>query len=164
MSEPPRQETITSEGGDINLEDEIGACISFPRDATLEDEELKVVTGFSLHHEMPKDVESVSPAILIKTANEIEFSKEVHVRMQHNANLKTAEDCSNMVFLMASITPSQSGPGCKPLYKFEVIEGSEAKFNPGEKTGVVKRKSLFSWLKIGRKKRDNHSEGMYIHS
>lgn len=159
--ELPRQEIITSEGGEINLEEQIGAKLSIPRDSidTVEKQRVDIAGGLSLPHEMPDDVESVSSAILIKTAKEVEFNKGVYVTLQHNASLKTAEDCSYMVFLEASITGSQRESDSSTVYKFKEIKDAEVKFNPGERSGVVKRKSLFSWLKIGRRKRDSQSEG-----
>ena len=161
MCEPPRQKIVTSEGRKINLEDEIGASISVPRDAIVEDEKVDIAAGFSLPYEMPDGVESVSPAVLIKTKRNVEFTKDVDVKLQHHANIKTAEDCKDMLFLEASVNPTR-GSDLSQVYMFEEMKGTEIKFKPGERSGMVKLKRLFSWLKIGRKKRERHKEGIVL--
>ena len=152
--EPPRQVTITSKGGEINLMDEIGITITFPRNSTTKDEQLNLATGFSGSCEMPKGVESVSPAYLIKTTNEVEFRKHVDMKLQHTSNLQTAEDCKEMVFLEASSTSkSTANEDSDSRLSFEEIDNASAavKFSPGERHGGLKLKKLMSWFKIGRK-------------
>ena len=48
FSEPPRQETITSEGGEINFEEDMGVFISIPKDATGGDENIDVSTSLAV--------------------------------------------------------------------------------------------------------------------
>jgi hypothetical protein len=151
LSETPRQEVITSEGKDINLEDEIGASVSIPRDATIRSAEIDLATSFSGQFQLPEGVESVSPAYMIKTSNDVEFSKDVDVRLRHTANIQTAEDCNSMVFLRADITPTRSSDS-RIVYKFEEIKGKSAEFGTGRRRfGVIKLKRLFSWFKIGKR-------------
>ena len=101
---------------------------------------------------MPEGVESVSPAYLIKTTNEVEFHEPVDVTLQHTSNLQTAEDCKEMMFLKASITSTAHKDSDSRL-KFESIDNASAavKFSPGEQHGGLKLKKLSSWFKIGRK-------------
>ena len=152
---PPRQETITPKGGEINLKDEIGATLSIPRNSTAKDEQVNFTTGFSGSYEMPEGVESVSPAYLIKTTNEVEFNEPVDVTLQHTSNLQTAEDCKEMVFLKASITHEDSRSDS--ILSFEKIDNTSAavSFSPGERHGRLKLKKLFSWFRIGRKESGN---------
>ena len=151
---PPRQETITSKGGEINLKDEIGATLSVPRNSTAKDEQLNLAVRFSGSYEMPEGVESVSPAYLIKTTNEVEFHEPVDLTLQHTSYLQTAEDCKEMVILKASITSTAHEDSDSRL-KFENIDNDIAavKFSPGERHGELKLKKLSSWLKIGRKQK-----------
>ena len=102
---------------------------------------------------MPEGVESVSPAYLIKTTNEVEFHEPVDVTLQHTSYLHTAEDCKEMMFLKASIT-STAHKDSESRLTFEEIDGASAsvKFSPKEGHGILKLKKLFSWFKIGRKK------------
>ena len=104
---------------------------------------------------MPEGVESVSPAYLIKTTNEVEFHEPVDVTLQHNSNLQTAEDCKDMMFLEASITHEDSDS----ILSFEKIDNASAavSFSPGERHGRLKLKKLLSWFKIGRKQSGNKS-------
>ena len=148
------QEMITSKGGEINLKDEIGATLSIPRNSTAKDEQVNFAAGFCGSYEMPEGVESVSPAYLIKTTNEVEFREPVDLTLQHTSNLQTAEDCKEMVFLRASITSTPHKDSDSKL-KFEEINNASAavKFSPGERHGKLKMKKLISWLKIGRKQK-----------
>ena len=103
---------------------------------------------------MPEGVESVSPAYLIKTTNEVEFNEPVDLILQHISNLQTAEDCKEMMFLKARITSTAHKDSDSRL-KFENIDNASAavKFSPGERYGRLKLKKLFSWFKIGRKQK-----------
>ena len=95
---------------------------------------------------MPEGVESVSPAYLIKTTNEVEFHEPVDVTLQHTSNLQTAEDCKEMVILEANITHEDSDS----ILSFEKTSAAVS-FSPGERHGRLKLKKLFSWFRIGRK-------------
>ena len=149
-----KQVTITSEGGEINLNDEMGVTITTPRNSIAKDEQVNLATGFSGSCEMPEGVESVSPAYLIKTTNEVEFREPVDVTLQHTSNLQTTEDCKEMMFLKARITSTPHKDSDSKL-KFEEIDNASAavKFSPGERHGKLKTKKLISWLKIGRKQK-----------
>ena len=130
--------------------DEIGAALFIPRNSTAKDEQVHFSTGFSGSCEMPEGVESVSPAYLIKTTNEVEFREPVGLTLQHTSNLQTPEDCKEMVFLKASITSTAHKDSDSRL-KFEEIDNASAavKFSPGERHGKLKIKRLFSWFKVG---------------
>ena len=153
---PQRQETITSKGGEINLKDEIGATLSIPINSTARGEHVQVnlATGFRGTCEMPEGVESVSPAYLIKTTNEIEFREHVDIKLRHTSNLQTAEDCEEMVFLKANITQNDSN---SRLHFEKIVDSDSVNFSPGERDGRLKLKKLFSWFKIGRKQSRNKS-------
>ena len=156
LFEPLNQVTITSEGGEINLKDEIGVTITIPRNSSDKDEQVNLATGFSGSCEIPEGMESASPAYLIKTTNEVEFNEPVDVTLQHTSNLQTAEDCKEMVILEAScITHEDSNS----ILSFEKIDNSSGavSFSPGERHGRLRLKKLFSWFKIGRKQNGNKS-------
>ena len=161
---PPKQEIITPKGGEINLKDEIGATLSIPRNSTAKDEQVNFSTGFSGSCEMPEGVESVSPAYLIKTTNEVEFHEPVDLTLQHTSYLQTAEDCKEMMFLKASITSTAHKDSDSRL-KFENIDNASAavKFSPGERHGGLKLKKLSSWFKIGRKQNGKKSRDLIVH-
>ena len=116
---------------------------------------------------MPEGVESVSPAYLIKTTNEVEFNEPVDLTLQHTSYIQTAEDCKEMVFLKASITSHKDSDS---RLKFEEIDNASAavKFSPGEGYGSLILKKLSSWFKIGRKllsgKKSRDQFCMYLNS
>ena len=145
FSEPPRHETITSNGGVIDLEEEIGATITIPRNSTTTNEQLDIAVGISGSYEIPDDVEPVSPLYLFRTTNEVEFSESIDVRLQHSVNLETEEDCNNMVVMGASVTPSIQ-------QKFQIITEPVYKFTQGIKYGLIKVKKFFSWYILGKRK------------
>ena len=148
LSQPSQQAKITSRGKNVDLESTSGLSLSVSKGAVAEDVTLSVATGFSGGPELPDDVESVSPAYLFKTVTTIEFSKDVSLKLQHAANLETAEGCKDMVVLQASIDPSQ---GSGQVYK--QVEGTTIEFSEEENFGVVKITSLFSsCYKIGKRK------------
>ena len=154
LSELPRREIVTSKGTEIDLKNEIGVSISIPEDSTRKEQSLDLATGFSGVYEMPNGVQSVSPAYLIKTTEEVTFRKDVDVTLQHNANLETMEDCKEMIFLGANLTPTQRDSDSNPVYKFEEIKGSPVEFSPGKMHGGITLSRLFSLFKIGRKQGD----------
>lgn len=161
-SEPPRKETISSESKEIDLKDEAGISLSFPENSIAKDKPVNVDIRISFcgPFKLPDDVESASPAYLIKFDDDVVFSKDVDVRIQHNVDLSTEDDCNDVVFLKASSTPTYPDPNnSEPVYEFREIEGGmvERKRN----FGVLKLRS-FSWLKIGRKKKKNNGEEIVV--
>lgn len=147
LSQPLKEATVTSRGKEIYLEDEIGASISIPRDSVVKDAHVGISASFSGPYDMPDDVKSVSPAYLINTNEEVEFSKDVTVRMQHTASVGSPEDCEDLVLLEADSTP------VKNRYRFRVsTESTAASFLEKIHFGVMKVRKFFSKLfKIGKK-------------
>ena len=126
LSEPPREITITPRGKEVNLEQEMGVSISIPRNATEKEEQMYLTTSFSGAYEMPDGVESVSPGYIIKTTREVEFSKEVEVKLQHIANLETAEDFKDVAVYKANPVPRHKACcSSDPIHKFEELKGTE---------------------------------------
>ena len=162
LSELPRLETITSKGAVIDLRKEIGVSISIPENTTQEEQTVELAAGFSGAYEMPEGVQSVSPAYLIKTTEEGRFRKDVDVTLQHNANLETMEDCKEMIFLGANLTPTHTDSDSNPVYKFEEIKGSHVEFSPGKKHGGITLSSLFSLFKVGRRQSRKENKGRII--
>ena len=150
LSQPSQQAKITSRGKIVDLDDTLGLSLSIPKGAVTEDVKLSVATGFSGGPELPDDMESVSPAYLFETVTTIEFRKDVSLKLQHAANLETAEDCKDMIVLQANIDRSQ---GSGPVQVFKQVEGTTIEFSEQEHFGVVKIRSLFSsCYKIVKKK------------
>lgn len=156
LSEPRRRETISPEGREIDLGDKIGVSLSISRNSVVEDEDLIIQPSFCGPFEMPDGVESASPAYLIKTTNEVEFKRDVDVKLQHNALLRTEEDCKGMVLLQASSTPTYRDSS--PVYEFEEIDGGDGTFSPlpgKRRYGRFKWRRFSSYFKIGRKQSGN---------
>lgn len=163
LSEPMKEVTITSRGKEIDLEDEIGVSISIPRNSTISEEKIDLATSFSGVYEIPDEVEAVSPAYIIETDVEIKFSKDVEVKFQHAANLKSVDDCKDMVVLKAALQKGSSGSGA--VSKFEEMNGSNVKFSPGNRHVVLKLRSLVpSTFKVAKKKRDGIATGELLKS
>jgi hypothetical protein len=153
-SEPQIRETVSPEGGEICLEKRIGVSLSISRNSVIEDEDLIIQPSFSGPFEMPEGIESASPAYLIKTAKEVEFKKDVDVRLQHNTDLRTEEDCKAMVLLQASSTPTYKGRDPSPVYEFEEIDGGDGMFSPlpgRRRFGSFKWRRFRSYFRIGRR-------------
>ena len=160
LSEPMREVTITSRGKEIDL-DEIGISISIPRNSTITEEKINLATSFSGTDEIPGDMEGVSPSYIIETDVEVKFSKDVEVKFQHAANLKTVNDCKDMVVLMAMLQNGSSGAGT--VGKFEEMNENNVKFSPGDRHVLLKLRSLLpSTFKVARKKRDGIATGELV--
>lgn len=129
--------------------------MSIPKDSVVKAEQVTLATAFSEGpQEIPDEVESVSPAYLIQAITTIEFSKDVLMKLQHVANLETAEDCEDMVVLQAGICPLHDGSSAVHIYK--QVEGTTVEFTENGQFGVIRLKSLFSTsYKIGKKKRED---------
>ena len=158
VSEPQRRETVSLEGAEIQ---DVGVSLSISRNSVIEDEGLIIQTTFCGPFAMPAGVDSASPAYLIKTANEMEFKKDVDVKLQHNADLRTEEDCKDMVLLQASSTPTYKGRDPSPIYEFEEIDGGDGTFSPlpgRRRFGNFKWRRFSSYFRIGRKR----SEGWLL--
>ena len=148
-------EQITSARKEIHLEDDIGISIVTPENTVLPDESVDLVIqpclAFSGPFEMPGDIESASPVYLIKTNKKVEFKKPLLLKIQHYADLQTAEDCKDMVFLRANSDPVCRGSG-QPVYIFRKVEGDMGKFSKdGSQIGEIAL-THFSWWGIGKRK------------
>jgi hypothetical protein len=147
MTAPLRQE-VTRVGGNVNFD---GGSVSFPNGAIMGSQPVEFITSFHMPHEMPLGVESVSPAVLVRTAEELR--KEVQLTLHHNSNLKTAQDSKDMMFLTASTTPEDS------TYKFTELKGAKPNFNPLKKIGSIKMKIQSIWVEVGRKRKKGATHG-----
>ena len=146
LSQRPKKVAITSRAKEIDLKEEMGMAISIPRNAAVREEQIQLTASFSGAYKLPEDVTSVSPAYIIETSREVEFRKDVEVKLQHTARLQTAEDRQDVMVMKASNkTPSQRG-------KFEEIVGAKLEFIPHYVK--MKVKSIASSVfRIGRRKR-----------
>ena len=132
FSEGVKKESITSDEKTINLE-EVGASLTFPKNSLPSNEppvEVAIQPCFSGSFIMPDDIESMSPAYVIKLNRKVKFKKDVLLKIQHNANLQTEKDCENMVFLSASSTPEYRGSS--PVYEFKEITDTKKLFISGQ--------------------------------
>ena len=132
FSEGVKKESITSDEKTINLE-EVGISLTFPENSLPSNEppvEVAIQPCFSGSFIMPDDIESTSPAYVIKPNRKVKFKKDIVLKIRHNANLQTEEDCENMVFLSASSTPEYRGS--TPVYEFKEITDRKGLFRPGE--------------------------------
>ena len=152
LSETPRKIAITPKGSEISLHNEIGMSISIPKDAMVSEEQIHLATSFAGAYSIEGNVESVSPAYIIDTAKKIEFSKDVEVKLQHTANLETAEDYRDMVVLKANSTPSQSDYSSTSVQELKELDGVKVEFSAHYV--VMKVKSFVSSIfKVGKRKR-----------
>ena len=132
FSEGVKKESITSDEKTVNLE-EVGASLTFPENSLPPIEppvEVAIEPCFSGSFIMPDGIESTSPAYVIKPNREVKFEKDIVLKIRHNANLQTEEDCENMVFLSASSTPEYRGS--TPVYVFKEITDKKGLFRPGQ--------------------------------
>ena len=155
LSEGVKKESVTSDEKTINLE-EVGASLTFPENSLPPTEppvEVAIQPCFSGPFIMPDDIESRSPAYVIKPNRKVKFEKDIVLKIRHNANLQTEEDCKNMVFLSASSTPEYRGS--TPVYVFKEITDTKGLFRPGQEKPLgeihLRKLSHFSIITIGIK-------------
>ena len=132
FSEGVKKEFITSDEKTINLE-EVGISLTFPENSLPSKKppvEVAIEPCFSGPFIMPDGIESTSPAYVIKPDQKVKFKKDIVLKIRHNANLQTEEDCENMVFLSANSTPEHRGSS--PIYVFKEITGTKGLFRPGQ--------------------------------
>ena len=147
-------EKISCVRQELDYREDMGISVLIPKDSVSPDESLDIVIqpSFSGSFEMPEDTEPASPAYLIEISKETELRKAIIVRMQHYANLKSDNDCKDMVFLRANSDPEYRGSN--PVYVFKEVEGIEVKYSvddAGYQVGEIALKQ-FSWWRIGKKK------------
>ena len=159
FTEGARRETVTTKAKTINLK-EVGLSLSIPEDALPSTDpplQVEIHPCFRGSYDIPQDVELVSPAFIINPSRKGAFLKEVLVKMWHYASLETEEDCKDMMFLSASISPQYRGD--TPVYTFREIKGVKGLFRPREEepTGQIALKH-FCTLALGKRKRENGAE------
>ena len=152
--EGTKRETVTTKKKIIDLE-EVGISLSIPEDALPSTDpplQLKIQPCFSGSFDVPEDIELVSPAYIVHPSRKVAFQKKVLVKIWHHVNLETEEDCEDMVFLSASISPEYRGGS--PAYTFREIRGAKGSFRPGEEQPVGKiALKHFCTLVVGKKRR-----------
>ena len=104
MSQPLNEARVTSRGKEIYLEEEIGASLSIRRNSVAGEVKVGLAAVFSGSHEIPEDMEPVSPAYVVTADKPVELRKDMTLRMQH-----TVENTADVVLVEAAITGS---PGC----------------------------------------------------
>ena len=149
----PREVTISREATKI---EEKGLSLSIPENAISKDVPLSIATSFGDTFKVPEDIRCVSPAYLIGTTTIIEFSKDVDLVLQHTANVRTDEDCKDMVVMKASVCDSDRGK----FFKFVELQGNDVTFKKNGRVGIVKLRNLVtSSYKVGRRKKDTEVKG-----
>lgn len=114
FSDGAKKETVTTNAKKIDLLEEVGISLTIPKDALPSTDpplDLHVQPCFSGSFQVPKDVELVSPAYIVKPSREVVLEKDVSVKLCHHANLETEQDCRDMVFLSASKPPHTKTAG-----------------------------------------------------
>ena len=130
MSQPLKEARVTSRGKEIYLEKEIGASLSIPRNSVAGEVKVGLAAGFSGSHEIPEDMEPVSPAYVVTADKPVELDKNMTLRMQH-----TVENTTDVVLVEAGITGS---PGrC-------ILRRSAKAIEHKHRFGVVKIEKLAS--------------------
>ena len=151
--ETATREALTSEEKKLNYEKEMGISLHIPENAIGFNEATNIVIqpSFSGPFSGPAHLEPVSPAYLVKKEGEVQLQKEITVKIQHNANIETKEDCKDLFFLKADLHPSYRGPLFGPMYIFHVIDRNRVTFsldNPHFGEAIV---NDLSWFMIWRK-------------
>ena len=146
----PIVENLTVEHTSISRLEDMGIEITVPENSLKEPLELSIHPCFSGPFDLPHGYESASPAYLIKPNKNVEFLKDVTVRIQHYACLQSEEDCEDMVFLSASSIPRYRESS--PVYVFKEIQGKKGRFRPGDQVGEISLRH-FCILKAGIKRK-----------
>ena len=153
-----KRENVTMKEKTIDLKD-VGLSLSIPKDVLPSTDpplQLEIQPCFSGPFSIPQDIELVSPPYIVNPSRKVNFQKEVLVTIWHHANLETANDCEDMVFLSASTSPQYKEGN--PVYTFREIRKVKGSFRPSEKqpVGQIALKH-FCTLALGKRKRKNHS-------
>ena len=138
------EKRIISKGAEIEC---AGLSISLPEDTIAEEDstDLLIRPCFSGPFELPTEHVSASPAYLIQARGFARMKKDVTVRIHHYADLRTEEDCEDMVLLSAHPIPHKSSA----FYRFEKIRGVHSSFRMGESVGEIRLRH-FCLIKVAR--------------
>ena len=152
---------ITPKGAEIEC---AGLSISIP-EGTISAEDstdLLIHPCFSGPFELPAGYMSVSPAYLIQPCRPTTIRKDVTIKIHHYADLRTEEDCEDMVFLSANPTPKKSSP---TVYQFRQITKARGYFRPGNPVGEIRLRH-FCLVKVakrrGRGRRRTPNTGIFL--
>ena len=129
-----------------------GICIDIPAGSLSSDEEpvnFEVLPCFSGPFKLPDGYESASPAYLILPSRKVSFIKDITLIIHHYTVLTSEEDCDEMEFFSASLTPQYRNKS--PVYTFNHIQGSKGKFKIYGQLGEIQLKH-FCAIKTGRKR------------
>ena len=138
----PKVMTISTSSVTINMSN-VGISLSIPEGALDPVESrltLSVRPCLTGPFELPPDYEAVSPAYLIQPRGNGKLRKDVRVRIQHCAYLRSEENCEDLAFLSARSTPEYRGSG--PVYPFREVEEAKGVFKVGDQEGEIALKSL----------------------
>ena len=102
---------------------------------------------FSGNFKLPDGYELASPVYCIQTNEDVKFLKDLSLKIHHYADLQTKEDCEDMIFVSASLTPEIGSSG--PEYVFRKADVTKSLFEPGSSTGSINL-NHFSLKAIGR--------------
>ena len=135
---------ITPEGAEIEC---AGLSISIPKGTISEEDstDLLIWPCFSGPFGLPAGYMSASPAYLIQPRRLAAMKEDVTVRIHHHVDLRTEEDCEDMVFLSASPVLHKSSN----VYRFEKIDRVRGLFRVGDPVAQIKL-SHFCLVKVAR--------------
>ena len=131
----------------------MGISIFVPRNSEEEYSNILIRPCFTGPYELPENFEPASPAYLIH--HDMDFQKDITIRMHHYASLQSEEDCEDMAFLTASSTPEYRES--RPVYTFKEIQGAKGIFKPGDQVGEISLRH-FCLLRAAKRKRDDTPE------
>ena len=146
---------MTSDGAHIkNWGKEIGIEFDIPSEAVPKDRQLdfSVWPCSAGPFQLPEDYELASPVFLVSPS--FQFSCNITLKIYHFYDLKTKEDCDDMVFLSSPSTLSEID-NQKPVYLFKVL--GKGMFEPSEDYGQVKLKH-FCLCAVGKHRRTSQSK------
>ena len=111
--------------------EDIGLRIDIPPGAVAKDKKLRLTVQPCLSGPfiLPEDHELVSPVYMIETATD--FSKGVHLSIEHCLGELESEDCGDMTFISAPSTPTCT----TPEYKFSALQNGV--FEKGSLEGTI---------------------------
>lgn len=126
----PWEETVSSKGREISW-DSIGIAFSIPPGAVPKEGHLTVQPCLAGPFELPDQYQLVSPTYHVSAT--CAFAKDIEMVVYHSVELKSEDDCKQMVFVSAPSAPTLRKD--QPRYKFTVLEGGV--FDQNESFGAI---------------------------
>lgn len=140
---------VKSTQKEINLEEELGLSINIPENSFYQtvDIDITIITTFRGQFQMPDNVDFVSPIFCINFGIETELGKDLEVKIQHNAYIKSKENYKQLVLLEV---PDYGRSDNYLQYKLKVVKEAKLEMVPKKRNyALVKIKKNFSCFGLG---------------